>query len=444
VSSRTPLRSVPGASLRRMPAASDATATARRTGQPRSGWDLLRPTVGSPWFLFAVSLPLALLASALDTTGEFRGGATRYVILIAFLAPLVLYLDFDRRRLLRSPGPAHLLLAALFTYGILGTIVGKLFVGTATSFLPVFVPMSVALLAVVVPTGPSRGQARALLMAVAAAALLYLAMHMVSITPLGSGFARYTYHHEKSFYIPAALASTWYLARWYPLWRIGVVGAALMSIVVVADNPAATYVAVVVAMLGTAILCSRRITPAFGAALCGVVLVLAGTLYVNIDVATEVASDYFAAVGKTDNTPMRRLVVDEALQRISQDPLYAEHFAGELAIGARFSGRYTYVPAHNDYLQLTTGGGIIALLLFGGWAVAVNYDALRRLHALRALDRQEEAALLRVLLAVLNTMLVTAAINPIITQVHLGTIMFGVAAVLWTLDEPVTREDRAL
>jgi hypothetical protein len=418
-----------------------ATAAHRRAP---TWWDSIRPSVASPWFVFAVGLPLALTMSALDLTGVLRGGGdaaggTRYIILVAFIVPLIVYLDFDRRRLLRFPRPAHILLTALFLYGIVGTIVGKLFVGTATSFLPVFVPMSIALLTILVPTGPSRGQARMLLMAVAGASLLYLVMHVVSLTPLGDGFARHTYHHEKSFYLPLALASTWYLRWWIPF-----VIALLASAVILVDNPAATYVAVVVAVIGTAILCSRRIAPAAGAALCALVLLVAGTLYVNIDAATEVASDYFAAVGKTDNTPMRRIVLDEAFARISQDPLYAEHFAGEMAIGARFSGRFSYVPVHNDYLQLTTGGGVVALLLFSGWAVAVNYDTLRRLKALEAVDQRDTAVLLRTLLIALNTFLVTAAVNPILTQVHLGTIMFGIAAILYTLDAPVRIEDRAL
>lgn len=398
---------------------------------PGRDTQLIRPEpagearAGGHWLVYASGLVLVLAALAFDLQGFLRSGPLRYAVLLAVLFPLLGYLELDRRRRIRPARPADALLMLLAVYGLVGALAGKA-AGVTTSYLPVFVAMCVAFTHFLVPSRPTGAQARRLLWWLMVVSSTYLALHAVSTTAGGSTLlSEWSYHHEKAFFIPLALASAVYLRR-----RFIVVAAAVLAVVIVVDNPAATYVGVAVAVLGTLVITGPRVPPRAVVLVCVLAFTTGTALYLHADEASRAASTYFQAVGKTDNTPVRKALLDDARQRLASEPLLGEAFAGELASHAKLSGQHAYVPAHNDYLELATGGGLVALALFVGWVIATNNDMVGRYYELARAGDVEQAQLLRTMLLAYNTFVLIAAANPMLSQVGLGTALFSLYALM--------------
>ena len=88
------------------------------------------------------------------------------------------------------------------------------------------------------------------------------------------------------------------------------------------------------------------------------------------------------------------------------------------------------LPLHNDYLQLALGGGVVAMGLFLGWAVATNVLVVRRLQMLWHADRRDHATLLRILLVAYNTWMCIALFNPLLQSIGTSAALFAIYGML--------------
>jgi O-antigen ligase len=91
---------------------------------------------------------------------------------------------------------------------------------------------------------------------------------------------------------------------------------------------------------------------------------------------------------------------------------------------------------HNDYLELALGGGVLAVVLFLGWAVTTNVTLTRRCRTLVHDGRREHATLLRILLVAYNSWLCVALFNPLLQSVGTSAAVFAIYGLMMLASVP--------
>lgn len=381
----------------------------------------------------------------LDVIGfTLSSGSGRYLLVLAALALVCVLRPPHDRLTLRAPTPPDWFAGALLVFGLLGSLYGVVLGSAQSPSLSVFVPMTLALLHLTTLGPVADGEAWTHLRRWMVVGAVYVALHAgteLSLLPAlegggeeGAAFGA-VFRHEKSFLIAMALASAWLLGRRALLAALGA-----LTVLLFVAYPAGTYVLTAVIALATLVMTGRRSGRArtFGMGALVVTLAVFVPLQVTGERATgkSLGGRYFEAVGKTDNRETRARLWGLAVERIRESPVVGSGFTGDVSLTTTLSGEKTAVPPHNDFLQIAMGGGLVALLLLGGWVVATNAAVLRWCRQ-AATDRAEgRYRLLRLLLLGYNSFFAVALVNPVMSKVGLGATLAVVYAMMMSVGAP--------
>lgn len=386
-------------------------------------------------YRFSLALLLVLLALVLDFANFFERGsagggtAARYLVLAFPLAAVV----FSRHSLdsrIRTPLLPDVLLGILAVYGLAGSLYGRLFVGTVSTALPLFLPMMVGLLHVGTAESLNRSEARKVLRGLAWIGVAFTAMATLAGTGAVPAVSFAAYGHGKAFFLALALSAAALAGgRTRPLAMLAA------AVFIFVQLPAATY-AVVAAVTALTLFVTRpgagpairQLVP-FAASLIGLVALI------NLGTTVTFAGSYFAAVGKQDNTVTRLALWQAGIDGIADSPIFGSGFSGELVVSVNVEGSPFKAPLHNDYLLIGIGGGLLALLLFLGWVVATNVAAVRRYWGFVQAGETSHAHLLRALLVGYNAWLATAMFNPLFQNAGSSLVLFTLYALMMETGE---------
>jgi O-antigen ligase len=202
-------------------------------------------------------------------------------------------------------------------------------------------------------------------------------------------------------------------------WWLALLPVLGMAAYVFLAYPAATYVLVAGAALGTIWMTSRRrlLSQATSVAAMAAAVILILVVF-DPSLVTGVTRQYYEQVGKTNNDHVRVAFDYEALNRLRERPLFGSFFTGEATVAVPrgttivVRGRVMeQLPPHNDFLQVGMLGGCFALVLLLGWLIGLNLAVIRwaRLHW------AEDRTLARLLLVIVNGFMATSLVEPVLT-----------------------------
>lgn len=375
---------------------------------------LRRLADGAAW-----SLPVLVGVAVLlvDTGGRtLAPGVWRYVATVAVVLTIVLLgvAPDDRSRALRTTA------LVLFAYGLVGTLYGRLVLGTANGSLPLIGPLVIACLPPVRNWG-AVPQWRLGLRVVAAACALFAVLSGLARGGLLPETQVDVLNHEKAFLVVLGVSAA--LAARDRLLVVVTAGAAVFAFV---QYPAATYLLAVAVVLGTVVLV--RWAPRGGVrAVLGVATMAAAAMAVlHIDDLIRFTAPYFALVGKIDNGDTREGLYRAALAGFDS-PLFGSLFTGDITVVGNLSGEQVVVPVHNDYLSVSLGGGLLAGALLLGLFLYANGLALR---SLTSIDDPFQRRTVVALLGAVNAAAVSAFANPIFMNPGSSALTYALLAAL--------------
>jgi hypothetical protein len=408
----------------------EALPPVRSVAHPR------RPLVGpSQAYRLSRAFLLILLATTLDVTSFLnRGNALRYAIL---LPPLAVALGIRLR--LHSPYIRRLrasdrILLLLFLWGMLGTLYGILFKTIPDPLLTLFGPMAIAFLYLGTLEGLTEEEAHRLLRNIAAIGALYICLNAFVNVGIVHGLAAYRqYRNAQLLFVAIGVAGAIVLRK-----RLRLTVLLLLIVVIFATYPSGTAILVFLVTAATLWMTKARgssLRPLAVGAVLAVTLMLALS---NFGWGVQLSSDYFQAVGKSNNTSTRAALWQAGIEKFQESPLVGRSFSGGTTVVARRvpGGRVIQLPFHNDYILFLTAGGLLGLGLFVLWAVVTDVIVLRRYRALLAAGRNAHADLIRVLLIAFNCFLCAAAFNPEVTGVSRSATIFAIYGVMMLAGRP--------
>src|SRR5919198_294484 len=303
---------------------------------------------------------LILLATTLDVTSFLnRGNALRYAIL---LPPLAVALGIRLR--LHSPYIRRLrasdrILLLLFLWGMLGTLYGILFKNIPDPLLTLFGPMAIAFLYLGTLEGLTEEEAHRLLRNIAAIGALYICLNAFVNVGIVHGLAAYRqYRNAQLLFVAIGVAGAIVLRK-----RLRLTVLLLLVVVIFATYPSGTAILVFLVTAATLWMTKARgssLRPLAVGAVLAVTLMLALS---NFGWGVQLSSDYFQAVGKSNNTSTRAALWQAGIEKFQESPLVGRSFSGGTTVVARRvpGGRVIQLPFHNDYILFLTAGGLLGL-----------------------------------------------------------------------------------
>jgi hypothetical protein len=371
-----------------------------------------RLAAGAAWSLPVLVSVAVLLVDAGGRTlapGPWRYGATAAVVLVILLIGV------------RPAQPGAALRATallLFAYGLVGTVYGRLVLGTENGALPLIGPLIIVCLPPVRNWG-AVPQWRLGLRVVSAVGALFAVLSGLARMGLLPATQVDVLNHEKAFVVVLGIAAA-VAARS----RLGFLLASGAAVFAFLQYPAATYLLAAAAVAGT--LALVRWSPRPGVRLLLAVATMAGTAVavLRIDDLIRLTRSYFELVGKIDNGGTREALYRAALSRFDS-PVFGSLFTGDITVVGKLSGVETVVPVHNDYLSISLGGGLVAAALLLGLFLFANGLVLRSLPAMIDPFQRRTAV---TLLAAVNGAAVSAFANPIFMNPGASTVVFALLA----------------
>ena len=245
------------------------------------------------------------------------------------------------------------------------------------------------------------------------------------------GIARGAHGHQTAFLLAGAVAAAFATGR-RKLATLEL--AAIAGIYVL--YPAATYVTTAGAVLVTVLLLSPSRTGMRKIVIGVAVPVILGLGFSSSlsdgqdSFASKVLPRYFAAIGKSDNSDFRREMLKLGVEQLRESPVIGSNFTAGFALPTKFRvGREAVLP-HNDFLELALAGGLVALGLFLGWAMATNVYVLKRHRLLVQAGADARARLVWALLLAFNACLSVALFQPVLFEMGTVTLFFLLYACL--------------
>lgn len=394
----------------------------------------IRPSDG---YRYARALLIVFFATAVDVYNlldrSSRGGAFRYVILLVPLLALFA-IRSDGSTLIRKPQPHEIVLTVLFAFGLVGTMYGVLFLGVTSTARALFLPMSLAILALFVVDPLSEQEARRLVRAIAWIATVYIVLGAVVYSGLLPGLAEFRQFKNATFpYVTIGIVATYLLGhRW---WSVSLVG---FAAVIFAGYPSATSVLVLLVTLVTILATGTGASRARPYLIGGVLLILAVAAVANFAASAELAGRYFEAVGKRNTSQGRVEFWASGIAAFQESPIIGEGFASDTVVE---SSRDRSSPYHNDFVMFLAEGGIIGAGLLVVWIVLLLSSLTRRYFGFVEADAPERATLARLLLVGLNGFIVAMVFNPVLEGLSRSATVFALVAIASTLGAPEGDEE---
>lgn len=384
----------------------------------------------SRWMLL---IPLAVTVDVFNILDN-KGGPIRYGLLLVVVVPFLVHQLSSRGFIVRRPTNGDRLLALFWLFGVAGTTYGILVSRSAATTRPLFASMILAFVYILVPDTPTDEEAaRILRILLWITAFYVLLAAVVNIGLLPSLLRYHPYRNSQFFFVAGGLAAAFVLRRW---WLLALLAA--FEAVNFVGYPSASSVLGLLAMVGTLYITGARASKAraFGLTMLASVMVLVAVL--NFQGTLGVLSDYFSTVGKANTLATRTAVWTAGLQQFHTSPLVGAGFAGTTVatvVGVTASST-NQLPYHNDFVLFLAEGGLIGLGLVLLWMVVTERTLLRRYAGYRDSGRWAPAGLIRVFLAMFNTLIVVAAFNPTFNLVSCSATLFSLYGVVMLLGPP--------
>jgi hypothetical protein len=384
-----------------------------------------------------LSFVLLLLIVTLDVTKSLdRGSAVRYIVLFVPIGAWALIRARRRMGLLiRRPIPADRVLMVLAAIGLTGSVYGRVFLQTGSTALPIFIPMLIAFLYLGVLDEPRETEVHRIVVAIATVGFVYVCLSAVAnsgIVPLLK--ASRAYRNADAMFIPMGAVALLALRK-----RAALVMYSIIVVFVFFTYPSATIVAVLLSAALSLFITRPSASagrPWFVAF--GVVLVVSVAL-LNFGTTIGLADEYFAAVGKRNNSNTRLALWRAGLDKFEASPLYGDLFTGEttVTVARNASGGALFKnPYNDDYILFAASGGLLCLGLLVAWIVLTDVTVFRRYRLLLARGDPVRAALLRTLFVAFNAWLVAAAFNPLFQGTGRSVSLFSVYALMMLVGRP--------
>ena len=312
----------------------------------------------------------------------------------------------------RPAGPVQrraldVLLMIFLIYGLVGSVIGRIFLDQDANYLAFFAPALVAVRHLWGSVDLTPRVVTVLLRVLVAAGFAYLLASVAVHALQPGGVELGPFLHTRTYWAAVAVTGAFLLRRWALF-----AAACALTAVHFTYYPALTYALVVAAGLATVVLCRSRLGT--GVLLVGGVASGSAILLLGMTIG-EVRSVYFRAVGKTDNSPARDALLEIGLDRFRARPWTGSFFTSDISVPVppHISG-VSRTPLHDDFLQFGVGGGVFALLAAVCLAVGIAVLAVRAGRQMYAEGRDAEGNLVTLLAVAHVGLYVTAAFNPVL------------------------------
>jgi O-antigen ligase len=314
-------------------------------------------------------------------------------------------------------------------------VYGRLFLHTGSTALPIFIPMTMAFLYLLVLERPTEDETRKVLRAIAVIGLVYVALNALANSGLAPTLqASRSYRNADVMYIALGFAAV-VLARW----RVALVVFGLLAAFVFVTYPSATSAMVALVTCVTLFITrSRGSMIGFYRTGLAALLVLVVALFA-FPKTVRLAGEYFSAVGKRNNTNARLALWEAGIEKFTRSPLFGDAFSGETTVLVyRQAGRRApfHNPYNNDYVLFLASGGAFGFVLLVGWIGWVETTVYRRYRGFAAAGRRHRAALLRALLVGFNAWLTAAAFNPLFSGTGRSMSLFAMYGLMMVTGRP--------
>lgn len=372
---------------------------------------------------------MILLATALDVFNVLdrpsRGGPYRYAILLIPIIALIA-IRANGSTLVRRPRSHELVLLLLFVFGLVGTVYGILFAGVTSTARSLFLPMTVAIFAVLVVEPVTEEESRKLMRAIAGIATVYIAIGAMAYSGAIPGLLEFRQFKNATFpYVAIGIAAAYLLGR--PWWAAVLLG---LAAVIFAGYPSATSSLVLLTTVIVLLATGRRASRARPYVLGAAILLAATVAVANFGTSTELAGSYFDAVGKRNTSQGRLEFWSSGIQSFQESPWIGSGFASDTVVE---TGREQASPYHNDYILFLAEGGLVGLALVVAWILLLLADLTRRYFAFLRGGGPERANLARLLLIGISAFVVSMAFNPVLEGLSRSATVFALAAMASTL-----------
>jgi O-antigen ligase len=322
----------------------------------------------------------------------------------------------------------------LFVFGLVGTTYGIVFLGVTSTGRALFLPMSVAVLAILVVEPVSEREAAKLLRAIAWIASIYIVLGAVVYSGVWHALLEYRQFKNATFpYVAMGIAAAYLLRRRW--WVTVLLGG---SLVIFAGYSSATSALVLVTMLLVLWATGTRASP-YRPYMIGLALTLAAVLaIVNFTASAQVAQSYFDVVGKRNTSYGRLEFWSTGIAKFEQSPLIGTAFASNTVVDTT---KYSTAPYHNDFILFLAEGGLVGAGLLVAWILLLLTDLTRRYFGFVRARAPNHADLARLLLVGLSCFVVSMVFNPVLEGLSRSATIFALAAIASTLGTPAPAVD---
>jgi O-antigen ligase len=364
-----------------------------------------------------------------------RGGSKRYLLLFIPIGVVLLGRARRRSTYVRRSVATDRIILALWLLGMAGTVYGALIRGGNTTARPLFFPMTLAFLYLLVLESPTDEESARLMKMITYVGVLYIALAAVVNLGIVPHLAAYKQFRNAQFaYVMIGIAGAILSRR---RWLVAVViGLEALNFIA---YPSATSILCTVALLVTFF-----ITKPHGSRARPYVVAIAGLFVAmlalsQISTITKITGDYFAAVGKVNADNGRLAIWTTGVQQWQSSPFVGQVFAGGTVAQtyrAR-NGQLLQLPFHNDYVLFLAEGGLLGISLLIGLVLSLNFTLARAHRRFVAQQRSERADLVRLLMVGFNCFFLAAAFNPVLEGMSRSAVVFS----LYGLAMLVCRDD---
>jgi O-antigen ligase len=385
---------------------------------------------------YARALLLVFLASAIDVRNALDrsavGGPLRYLLLLVPISAAVLIRLRRPSTIVRAPLPNERVLMLLFAFGVTGTFIGVMFRGVTSTAWPLYLPMSIVFLSLLMVRPLTEREAGRLAVAIGAIAWVYIALGAVANSGLVESLVQYRQFKNASFpYVVMGLAAAVLLHR--RGWTLVLSG---LTVVIFLGYPSATSVLILLVTALTFIATGRRASRARPYLVAGIAVAIGLVALLNFSTSVDLLGRYFEFVGKRNTSEGRLEYWTSGLAEFRESPLIGTGFASDTVVEASRDRRSPY---HNDFVMFLALGGIVGLVLLVAWIVLLERSLLRRYFGFARAGAHARARLARLLLVGLNGYIVSMFFNPVLQGLSRSATIFGLASIAALLGEPPRR-----
>jgi O-antigen ligase len=383
-------------------------------------------------YRYARALLVIFLATAIDVFNfldrSSRGGPLRYVILLIPILSL-LAVRADGSTLIRRPTVYERVLIILFAFGLIGTTYGILFLGVTSTARALFLPMSIAILALFVVDPLTPEETRRLTKALAVIATVYIVLGAIVYSGVVPGLAEYRQFKNATFpYVAIGVSAAWMLGR--RSWAVALVA---LATVMFLGYPSATSVLVALITVVTYWATARTASRARPYLIAAAVLLIGIIAIANFSESEFLADRYFEAVGKRNTSQGRVEFWTSGIAEFAKSPIIGTAFASDTVVE---SSRERRSPYHNDFVMFLAEGGVLGSLLLVAFIVSLLRQLVTRYFGFVRIGDEDRARFARLLLIGLNSFLITMVFNPVLAGLSRSATIFALVAFAAALGKP--------